>query len=581
METTDPANQFVCAEWSEGSNSCHKVGKFACKDCLLVLYCSRECQKSHWSQHKNDCRSPLIEESWRPGWEIEGRTPTFVDGSPVQPFGSIKFLWGNVPAFDVLRLQSNEGEAHEGPINLLFAASGDLRNVVRTIAALPQDYNKPIRIPINDRDFDIVARNTIMLLVALTVQNSVQAVECMLHLWYSALIPRSCVEIIQGEIRSLIKAVCTKIAGKANSTLLGKTWTFGTRSLRVVLPKEKWLSLLSYFEVPEGLSMQRAQEIRASVVQAPERRDFRERRRIAQSPFHRVCAERFCLDGLLLPFGHPRPQFDTPNPTFFQTSDVWPMKDGADPFDGWSLAQVLETPSGPAKNDLYGKLFYYLRDLFTLFHRRLSSLDISFQLFQVDVRQLPRHVAGQRFARIEVANISDAGYIGIAQTIALLGPLLQPPEENPHATLITLFLNAVDETITKRDEVQGLPEEMQRLSRYLPLKSPSSSYNAEVVGLLSARSLVRDVDRIFERYMRNHRFQEVGQLTGMMMKEQNTIIEKWPMRPKLQPGDAGAQQEFDTLHSSAHSGHERYVEWKKTNTRLNIKGSGPRQLLLN
>jgi hypothetical protein len=30
----------------------------------------------------------------------------------------------------------------------------------------------------------------------------------------------------------------------------------------------------------------------------------------------------------------------------------------------------------------------------------------------------------------------------------------------------------------------------------------------------------------------------------------------------LLPRDAGAQQEFDLLQASGHSGSERYVEWK-------------------
>jgi len=37
------------------------------------------------------------------------------------PFGAGKYLWGNVPAIDVLRLEQNEGEDYTGNIALLFA----------------------------------------------------------------------------------------------------------------------------------------------------------------------------------------------------------------------------------------------------------------------------------------------------------------------------------------------------------------------------------------------------------------------------------------------------------------------------
>ena len=48
-----------------------------------------------------------------------------------------------------------------------------------------------------------------------------------------------------------------------------------------------------------------------------------------------------------------------------------------------------------------------------------------------------------------------------------------------------------------------------------------------------------------------------------MVKEENTIIEKWPMRLKLSLPQPGAQEEFDILQASGHSGNERYVEWKR------------------
>jgi hypothetical protein len=42
------------------------------------------------------------------------------DGPP-KMFGRTKYLWGNVPAFDILKLASNEGEKYTGDLRLLFA----------------------------------------------------------------------------------------------------------------------------------------------------------------------------------------------------------------------------------------------------------------------------------------------------------------------------------------------------------------------------------------------------------------------------------------------------------------------------
>ena len=57
-------------------------------------------------------------------------------------------------------------------------------------------------------------------------------------------------------------------------------------------------------------------------------------------------------------------------------------------------------------------------------------------------------------------------------------------------------------------------------------------------------------------------FMKIEELFGVTMKEPHTIIDKWPMRLKLRPGQAGAQEEFDVLLSSGHTGTERYVAWR-------------------
>jgi hypothetical protein len=47
------------------------------------------------------------------------------------------------------------------------------------------------------------------------------------------------------------------------------------------------------------------------------------------------------------------------------------------------------------------------------------------------------------------------------------------------------------------------------------------------------------------------------------MKTKHTVIEEWPFRLKLRPGQQGAQEEFDRLLGGGVSGKERYVEWQR------------------
>jgi hypothetical protein len=63
--------------------------------------------------------------------------------------------------------------------------------------------------------------------------------------------------------------------------------------------------------------------------------------------------------------------------------------------------------------------------------------------------------------------------------------------------------------------------------------------------------------------MRELNFAEMTPHIGLMVKEKHTIIEKWPMRLKRSLPQPGAQEEFDILQASGHSGSERYVEWKR------------------
>ncbi|KAI0378799.1 hypothetical protein F5Y04DRAFT_272324 [Hypomontagnella monticulosa] len=555
---------LICANWSQNDPNCRRIGKFACTYCLLVLYCGGGCQKAHWAKHKFDCRkNPLLNANWRPRWETENRAPAFMGGPRLQFFNyQKKYPWGNMPAFDLLNLPKNEGADYEKDLNLLFAASGDIRNVIRTIDSIPNECRSPIKVYMNDRDGDVVGRNAIMLLLALIEEDPAVAAENIIHTWYSSFISEPLYDLLKGRIRELVQDVCTKIGGKASNATLGKTWTFGSRSLRLVLEKKQWLDLLASLEVPPGLTKERAQEIRRSVTLAPERVDFRERRYFAQQPGDRASAQYFRQEGVLLPFGAPRSSFTVPNPTLFRNTGTWPLKDDADPVSGWSKAEILEISSGAATNDTYGKLNILLRTVLTRFHQRIKGMDITFQLLNVDAEKLYDYVGQTSFDRIEVSNISDAGYLGMAKTTAYIGRLLKEPRDNPHATLVALFLNAVDEMFDDDEKRKAIEHEVKEVFKYMAPTPPTGPYDASIMVNDIATQQVRDVDKYFERYMKIQNFASIAEFSGMEMKRQHTIIDPWPLRLKKKPHQKGAKEAFNILLSSGHSGCERYVEWR-------------------
>ena len=43
-------DQDICA-------TCKKAAETKCTNCRNVFYCSKECQKKHWKEHKYECKS--------------------------------------------------------------------------------------------------------------------------------------------------------------------------------------------------------------------------------------------------------------------------------------------------------------------------------------------------------------------------------------------------------------------------------------------------------------------------------------------------------------------------------------------
>jgi hypothetical protein len=84
-----------------------------------------------------------------------------------------------------------------------------------------------------------------------------------------------------------------------------------------------------------------------------------------------------------------------------------------------------------------------------------------------------------------------------------MSPLLQAPHINPHATLITLFMNAVDENMTQQDQMADATmhsPSTKRLLKFIPPNHPPTSrYDPDIIKFTYARDFVRTYDSIFDR----------------------------------------------------------------------------------
>ncbi len=77
------------------------------------------------------------------------------------------------------------------------------------------------------------------------------------------------------------------------------------------------------------------------------------------------------------------------------------MDDTADPSNGWPVLEVQQT-SWIAPRDWYGKLYVHIHGVMKRFLCRLQESRIRFDLYNVDVRELPQHLERNKFSRIEV-----------------------------------------------------------------------------------------------------------------------------------------------------------------------------------
>ncbi|XP_006455358.1 hypothetical protein AGABI2DRAFT_226828 [Agaricus bisporus var. bisporus H97] len=363
--------QLLCAKVNvEKSEDCKKPGTFICTKCRLVSYCSKECQTVHWPTHKQDCKDRLLSKDWRPCWAVEGRSPSFLDKGPESQFERWDTeelsmgpnLWGNMAAMDIVNLPNNEADSTKD-LTLAFIASGDLRNVVRTINALPSDYSGKLKILMNDKLSYVSCRNMVLLTLLGTISDELLAADIALHFWYSAFLPYEYRMKVTGKIMEILR-------WKAADDSEGLSFPLGPRStLLVGMPPESIKAAFANWSTCLSTTETRAEYHR--MRKAPSRRDLYDRMYANLRPSHRVAFQGFRRSGVVLPFGASHAHFDIPNATLFSGNGKWLQRDYADPLSGWNPDEVIKAGKahGAQAEDIYGCLYFFLLDELSSFAR--------------------------------------------------------------------------------------------------------------------------------------------------------------------------------------------------------------------
>ncbi|XP_068722766.1 uncharacterized protein [Montipora capricornis] len=147
-----------------------------CTNCLDAAYCSEECQRNHWADHKLNCQG-IVDRTLELAEDIKEVYKKISVGLIAT------YYWGNVPAVDLLNLPMNEGENCPDPLSLLLCGVGDPRNVLLTVASLPETYKQPVTFVLNDICPCTLARTVLLLYMLYKGGNAI--CERVVRIWYS------------------------------------------------------------------------------------------------------------------------------------------------------------------------------------------------------------------------------------------------------------------------------------------------------------------------------------------------------------------------------------------------------------
>jgi hypothetical protein len=252
---------------------------------------------------------------------------------------------------------------------------------------------------------------------------------------------------------------------------------------------------------------------------------------------------------------------------------MWMLNDSADPLNSWSYASVIDSSEkrGLPKNDLYGALYFYLLAQFQEFSRRLHANDLSFTLLSVDARKIERALTDsaskhhiQAFDRIDVSNIVDRCYIGLHSTLGLLGRLLKTRAENPHASLIALFMNYHEEQESSMPhDGQAVKREIDEVMRFISASPPRGRSDPQLVKVMDWRGYFQDFDKTWESYKQACSFNYAARSTGMKARTTAKIIANRPYAIDKTGGKEKMLAQFRVYDIGGLRGHERYVEWER------------------
>eukprot|EP00058_Branchiostoma_floridae_P008442 XP_002593930.1 hypothetical protein BRAFLDRAFT_98229 [Branchiostoma floridae] len=193
--------------------SCEALTREAkpCSACQEAWYCSPTCQRSDWARHKGTCnqQTRYIRQA---ATNIAARLAADQRKKNKDAGLSTTYYWGNTVAVDLLQLSQNEGshgnDCCGDDFNLLLLGTGSMRHVVLTVAELPEVFTGNLNFVLNDNDYQVMARNVLMLYALWRYGDKEDVAMDITQIWYSVLISKEQTEMVRICLEDLLNVEC-------------------------------------------------------------------------------------------------------------------------------------------------------------------------------------------------------------------------------------------------------------------------------------------------------------------------------------------------------------------------------------
>ncbi|KAG6021187.1 hypothetical protein E4U41_002604 [Claviceps citrina] len=431
-----PTRPMCVAKLPAQEGYCGKTPQLACPTCLLVSvnqsgssrpsarpqkglvcfvgslgltvsqYCSNECRNSDWPEHRKDCKTPVLDGVLLERLDGDEKLDADEGEEPCTP-------WAKYAATDVIRFsRQTEGPAFDGELNVFLGGVFPLRHLIYSVVKLPRTARPRLRFTMN-ANTPLGIQRTLhgILLLCLSSDGDAEInAEALIHLWYSSRVPHKLLAHVRSRLRD---------AGLA-AELVSSSFVTAHLSdrMRTFVWKQRETKVTACLSVQQAAVFARFPDtasdveylLQSSIRQEDRKSDFlsffRNAARMTRS--RALGLRQWRVDGLLIPFDHPREEFDVPNPAFFGKRIPYPEGLVAEPLSEWPMEFLdMSVKDFVAVNDVYGKMFYYLRDMLVQFQKRCRQLRLEIELCCLDELSLPCALVMQprdKFDRIEHLN---------------------------------------------------------------------------------------------------------------------------------------------------------------------------------